>query len=303
MIPSFRQLQLFLALAERGSVTEAARVCGVTQPTASMQLKDLADTVGLPLFDVIGRRVHLTEAGRKLADTARLMLGEWANFAQEVDGMRGLTRGRLSVAVVSTAKYFMPRLLAGFCRRYPDIDIALEVLNRDGVVARLRDNRDDLAIMSKPPEDIETEEARFLSNPLVALAPLTESEKYKKPISLNDFAEDRLILREKGSGTRLSVDALFAGAGLKPRIRLELGSNEAIKQSIAGGMGVGVVSRHALGSDPASEGLFLPEVEGFPIETSWRIVFLKGKRLTPIARAFRDHLLIEARSLLPPAPP
>ncbi|MEI6573573.1 MAG: LysR family transcriptional regulator [Alphaproteobacteria bacterium] len=297
MTPSFRQLQLFLALAERGSVTEAARVCGVTQPTASMQLKDLADTVGLPLFDVIGRRVHLTETGTKLADTARLMLGEWAGFTQEVDGMRGLTRGRLSVAVVSTAKYFMPRLLAGFCRKYPEIDIALEVLNRDGVVARLRDNRDDLAIMSKPPEDLETEEARFLSNPLVAIAPLTDANKYKKLISLNMLAEDRLILREKGSGTRLAIDALFAGAGLKPRIRLELGSNEAIKQSVAGGMGVGVVSRHALNADPASEGLFLPEVEGFPIETSWRIVFLKGKRLSPIARAFRDHLLIEARSL------
>ena len=297
MMPSFRQLQLFLALAERGSVTEAARVCGVTQPTASMQLKDLADTVGLPLFDVIGRRVHLTEAGKKLAETARLMLGEWAGFAQEVDGMRGLTRGRLSVAVVSTAKYFMPRLLAGFCRKFPEIDIALEVLNRDGVVARLRDNRDDLAIMSKPPEDLETEEARFLSNPLVALAPLSDADKYKMPITLNEFSEDRLILREKGSGTRLAIDALFAGAGLKPRIRLELGSNEAIKQSVAGGMGVGVVSRHALNADPASEGLFLPEVEGFPIETSWRIVFMKGKRLSPIARAFRDHLLIEARSL------
>ena len=303
MNPSFRQLQLFLALAERGSVTEAARVCGVTQPTASMQLKDLADTVGLPLFDVIGRRVHLTEAGRSLAETARVMLNEWSGFTQEIDGMRGLTRGRLSVAVVSTAKYFVPSLLARFCRRYPDIDIALEVLNRDGVVARLRDNRDDLAIMSKPPEDLDTEGARFLSNPLVPLAPLSEQEKYKKPLSLSDFAEDRLILREKGSGTRLSVDALFSAAGLKPRIRLELGSNEAIKQSIAGGMGVGVVSRHALSSDPASEGLYLPEVEGFPIETSWRIVFLKGKRLSPIARAFRDHLLIEARALSPSAPP
>ena len=303
MTPSFRQLQLFLALAERGSVTEAARLCGVTQPTASMQLKDLADTVGLPLFNVIGRRVHLTEAGRSLADTARVMLTEWAGFQQEIDGMRGLTRGRLSVAVVSTAKYFMPRLLAGFCRKYPDIDIALEVLNRDGVVARLRDNRDDLAIMSKPPEDIETEEARFLLNPLVVIAPLSDADKYKKPINLSMFSEDRLILREKGSGTRLAVDALFAGAGLKPRIRLELGSNEAIKQTVAGGMGVGVVSRHALGSDPTAEGLFLPEVEGFPIETSWRIVFLKGKRLTPIARAFRDHLLIEARILSPSAPP
>lgn len=299
MIPSFRQLQLFLALAERGSVTAAARVAGVTQPTASMQLKDLAETVGLPLFNVIGRRVHLTDAGKSLADTARVMLTEWEGFTQEIDGMRGLTRGRLSVAVVSTAKYFMPRLLGGFCKKYPDIDIALEVLNRDGVVARLRDHLDDLVIMSKPPEDLDTEEARFLSNPLVAIAPLSETAKYKKSISLESFSEDRLILREKGSGTRLAVDALFAGAGIKPRIRLELGSNEAIKQSVAGGMGVGVVSRHALGSDPANEGLLLPKVEGFPIETTWRIVFLKGKRLSPIARAFRDHVLVEARALQP----
>ncbi len=298
MYPSFRQLQIFLALADRGSVTEAARLCGVTQPTASMQLKDLAQTMGVPLFDVIGRRVHLTEAGRTLATSARMILTEWEGLTQHMDGVRGLTRGRLSIAVVSTAKYFMPRLLASFFKQHPDIDVALEVLNRDGVVARLRDNLDDLTIMSMPPADIETEQASFLPNPLVAIASLDHPLHQISAIPLSRFVEDRLILREKGSGTRLAIDVAFAAAGLTPRIRLELGSNEAIKQSVAGGMGVGIVSRHALSADSAREGLAIPAIAGFPIETMWRIVFLKGKRLSPIARAFRDHLLIEARTIL-----
>ena len=167
---TFRQMRLFLALADTGSVSGAARALHVTQPTASMQLREVTEAVGLPLYEVIGRRVHLTDAGRDLAATARAIVDAWENFGQRVNAMHGLTRGRLRVAVVSTAKYFVPRLLGGFCAQYPDIEIALEVLNRDGVVQRLRENLDDLYVMSMPPADLDLEDHVFLSNPLVLVA-------------------------------------------------------------------------------------------------------------------------------------
>ncbi|MFM2210556.1 MAG: HTH-type transcriptional activator CmpR, partial [Pseudomonadota bacterium] len=151
---TFRQLRLFLALADTGSVSAAARVMHVTQPTASMQLKEVTGAVGLPLYEVVGRRLHLTDAGRALASTARDMLQSWEAFEQEIDAVKGLSRGKLRIAVVSTAKYFMPRLIGSFCRKHPAIDVSLEILNRDGVVQRLRDNTDDLYIMSMPPPDM-----------------------------------------------------------------------------------------------------------------------------------------------------
>ena len=149
---SFRQLRLFLALAETSSVSAAARAMHVTQPTASMQLKEMAQAIGLPLYEVISKKVHLTQTGRELALTAREMFQAWDAFEQGVDAAQGLTRGKLKVAVVSTAKYFMPRLIGSFCKKHPEIDVSLEILNRDGVVQRLRDNLDDLYIMSQPPK-------------------------------------------------------------------------------------------------------------------------------------------------------
>ncbi len=168
---TFRQMRLFLALADTGSVSAAARALHVTQPTASMQLREITESVGLPLYDVIGRKVFLTDAWRQLAQTARAIAGEWERFGQQVSAMKGLTSGRLSVAVVSTAKYFIPRLLGGFCEQHPSIDIALEVLNRDGVVQRLRENRDELYVMSQPPADMDLQDQVFLDNPLHLVAP------------------------------------------------------------------------------------------------------------------------------------
>ena len=151
MNATFRQIRLFQALAETGSVSAAARAMHVTQPTASMQLKELAQSIGLPLYELIGKKVHLTEVGQELAVTARAMVFEWESFQQRVDELKGLSRGKLRVAVVSTAKYFMPKMIGSFCQKYPAIDVSLEILNRDGVVQRLQNNLDDLYIMSMPP--------------------------------------------------------------------------------------------------------------------------------------------------------
>jgi DNA-binding transcriptional LysR family regulator len=285
---TFRQLRLFLALAETGSVSKAAAATHVTQPTASAQLKEMTEAVGLPLHEVISRRVHLTDAGRQLAHTARAMLAEWEGFEQQVDQMKGLSRGRLRVAAVRTAKYFIPRLIGSFCRLHPAIDVSLEVLNRDGVVARLRDNRDDIYIMSMPPE-LDLEDEVFMENPLVVIA--ARGAKLGRSLSLAQLKDQRFILREPGSGTRMATDRHFAKRRFRPDVRLELGSNEAIREAVAGGLGLGVISRHAL---QVGKDIRVLDVEGFPISSRWHVVHPRAKHLSPIAAAFRAHLLAHA---------
>lgn len=299
MNATFRQLRLFLAFAEHLSVTAAARACHVTQPTASMQLRELSDGVGMPLYEQVGKRLYLTAAGEALARTARAMMDEWTVFEQHVDGIKGMTRGRLRLSVVSTAKYFVPRLLGSFCAAFPDIDIALEVLNRDGVLKRLRDNLDDLYIMSAPPEDLELERHAFLSNPLEIIAMASHPLARQQRVALADLAPLRFILRERGSGTRLACDRHFAALGFRLDVRMELGGNEAVKQAVAAGLGLGVVSRHALGERPADEHLAVLAVEGFPVQSSWWTLYRKGKKLSPVAAAFLQHLEQAGR---PPEP-
>lgn len=289
---TFRQLRLFLALAETGSVSAAAKVMHVTQPTASMQLREVTQAVGLPLYELVSRRVHLTEAGQALARTARAIAGEWDAFEQRVSGAKGLTSGRLKVAVVSTAKYFVPRLLGSFCKLHPHIDISLEVLNRDHVITRLRANQDDLYVMSMPPSDLPLEDHILMPNPLVLIAPAGHPLAAKKRIKIDQLQAERFILREKGSGTRMATDAHLRQIGFAPGNVLELGSNEAIKESVEGQLGVSIVSRHALGAH--HEGLAVLNVQGFPVQSQWHLVWPKGKQLSPIAQVFKSHLMEEA---------
>lgn len=289
---TFRQLRLFLALAETGSVSAAAKVMHVTQPTASMQLREVTHAVGVPLYEVVSRRVYLTEAGQALARTARAIASEWDAFEQGISGAKGLTSGRLKVAVVSTAKYFVPRLLGSFCKLHPQIDISLEVLNRDHVITRLRANQDDLYVMSMPPGDLPLEDQILMPNPLVVIAAAGHRLAARKRVTLAQLQGERFILREKGSGTRMATDAHLRQLGFTPSAVLELGSNEAIKESVEGQLGVSIVSRHALG--PHWDGLAILNVQGFPIQSQWHLVWPKGKRLSPIAEVFRGHLIAQA---------
>jgi LysR family transcriptional regulator, low CO2-responsive transcriptional regulator len=290
MRTTFRQLRLLLALAETGSITAAARACHVTQPTVSMQLKELTAAVGLPLYEQIGKRLHLTAAGEALVKSAQNMSHEWAAFEQTLAGLKGLTRGRLRVAVVSTAEYFVPGMLGSFCAKHPEIDIALQVLNRDGVVARLRANLDDLYVMSMPPADTGLAQRMFLPNPLVVIAPLLHPLARRRTIPIALLARERFILREPGSGTRMACDAHFAALGFRPQVRLELGSNEAVKHAVAAGLGLSVVSRHALAPPPAADIVSVLRVQGFPIHSNWYVLYPSGKRLSPIATEFLAHL-------------
>ena len=292
---TFRQLRLFLALAETGSVSTAARMVHVTQPTASMGLKEITDAVGVPLYEVVARKVHLTQMGHELAKTARAISGEWDSFEQQVNSVKGLTRGKLKVAVVSTAKYFVPRILGTFCAKYPQIDISLEVLNRDGVVKRLEENLDDLYIMSQPPLHLDLEDEVFMPNPLLLIASKEHLLAKKKIVDLTSLTNEKFIFREKGSGTRMATDAHLKRLKFKPDVRLELGSNEAIKQAVIGGLGIAVLSRYSLGDKSDQEEVAILKCKDFPIQSSWHIVSPKGKKLSPIATIFKKHLSQQAK--------
>ena len=278
-------------------MTRAAQRCHITQPTASMQLRELSLSVGLPLYEVIGKKIHLTDMGKELAITARAMIDEWNSFNQRVDGVKGLSRGELRVAVVSTAKYFIPRMLGAFCQTYPEIDIKLDVFNRDGVIKVLRDNKVDIAVMSVPPSDLAVDSEMFLENPLIAIAPFNHPLAKRRNVPLALLAKEPLILREDGSGTRMMAEKFFKSHAIRPRVRLSLGSNEAIKEAVAGGLGCAILSQHALTANASEPSISILNIEGFPIQSQWFTVTVHGKKLGPVASVFRSYLREASRAI------
>jgi DNA-binding transcriptional LysR family regulator len=255
-----------------------------------MQIKKLTDVIGLPLFEQIGKKMYLTDAGRELYRTCRGIFEGISQFEMIAADMKGMKTGKLRLAVVTTAKYFAPRLLGAFCRQYPGIDVSLTVSNRDSVLARMTDNLDDLYILGQLPEDVDEIVQAFLGNPLVVFAPANHPLVNKKNITLRRIAQEPFISREYGSGTRMATERVFSKQGLKLKTRMELGSNEAIKQAVIGGLGISVLSRHttALGS-PIAE-LAELDVQGFPIEEKWYCTYPVGKQLSIVAQTFLSYL-------------
>jgi DNA-binding transcriptional LysR family regulator len=204
---TFRQLEIFEAIARHGSFTRAAEELFLTQPTASMQIKKLTDAIGIPLFEQIGKRIYLTDAGKALQSTCRDIFGSLNNFEMLVSDLQGLKRGKLRLAVVTTAKYFAPRLLGPFCKKYPGIDVSLKVSNRERLLERLNENLDDLYILGQPPETLDVVSDPFLDNPLVVLAPGSHPLVGKKNIPIAEIAQEPFIMRY------FSIIKSYSGAG------------------------------------------------------------------------------------------
>jgi DNA-binding transcriptional LysR family regulator len=215
----------------------------------------------------------------------------------KVAELKGMKQGRLRLATISTTKYFVPRLLGPFCQLYPGIDISLEVTNHERILERLSDNQDDLYILSQPPEDFDINCYPFVENPLVVLAPRHHPLVQQKNIPLSCLNGEPFIMREPGSGTRKAVQKLFEEHKISVKVRLELGSNEAIKQAIVGGLGISVLSRHTLALEGTNGPLAILDVEGFPIERYWYVVYPAGKQLSVIARTFLEYLQNEGKSI------
>ncbi len=294
---TLHQLKVFEAAARHGSFTRAAEELFLTQPTVSMQIKQLTKSVGLPLFEQVGKRLYLTEAGRELFATCRQIFDTIAQFEMKVADLKGLKQGQLRLAVITTAKYFIPRLLGPFCQLYPGIDIALQVTNHEGILERMSANLDDLYILSQVPEHMDVNYQPFLENPMVVVAPINHRLAKEKNISIQQLEDEPFIMREPGSGTRRSIQKLFDEHNISVKVKLELGSNEAIKQAIAGGLGISVLSRHTL--MPESSDLTILDVEHFPIKRDWYMVYPNGKQLSIVARTYCEYLLDAAKQFNP----
>lgn len=289
---TFRQFQVFEAIYRLGSFTRAAEELFLTQPTVSMQIKKLSETVGLPLFEHVGRNVEPTEAGKELYAACRSMFETLSNLEMKISDMKGLKRGRLHMGVVTTAKYLAPELLGEFSKIYPGIDLSLKVSNRENIIRRIRANEDDLYIMGRAPEgEFEVESFTFALNPLVVMAHRNHPLVGKKNISLEEIAKEPIIIREPGSGVRDAMFNAFEKIGAKPNIRMELGNNEAIKHAIAGDLGLSVLSLHTLSLEGTEGPVAVLDVEGFPILRNWYIVYPKGKELSLVAQTFLDFVI------------
>ena len=293
------QLSVFEAVARLGSYTRAAEELYMAQPTVSVQIKKLTDTVGLPLFEQFSKRAHLTDAGRELYATCREIFGKLEQAEDSFANLRGLGSGRLRLAASTTGKYFAPRMLAAFVQLHPGIEVSLQVHHRGALLDRMSENADDLYIFANPPPEAEAIRQAILPNPMVAFARADHPLAKQKKIPFKRFAQEPFLMREPGSGTRMVAQQVFESHGEKPSIRMELSTNEAIKQAILAGLGVSIMSHYTLGLDAEHRQLAVLDVEGFPLEHHWHFVYPIGKQLPLVAQAFMDFARQQARSLIP----
>ena len=293
---TLHQLRVFETTARLASFTKAAEELSITQPTVSSQIKQLSKVIGLPLFEQIGKQLYLTDAGKELLRTCREVFSSLDNFEMKIADFKGTKEGKLRLSVITTATYFIPRILGLFCQDYPSIDVSLQVTNHQQMRSRMQKNEDDLYILSQPPEDIDLKSESFIENPLVVVVRKDHPLVERTNIPLADLQPYPFIMRESGSGTRQAVEKLFKENDVDIRVRLELGSNEAIKQAIVGDLGISVLSKHTLTS-AWHQDLTILDVEHFPIPRHWYITYLAGKQLSIIAQTFLSFLMEKSQLL------
>jgi len=264
----------------------------------SMQIKQLEQSVGLPLFEQLGKKIFLTEAGHEFSRYAKAIMTQLDELEQVVNEMKGLQRGRLTIAVASTANYFAPRLLATFCQQHGEVTVSLDVTNREQLLKGLVENRTDLVIMGQPPAEMDLVAERFMDNPLVVIAPPDHPLATHRQIPLERLLEETFLVREQGSGTRSAVERFFAANQLALSTAMEMSSNEAIKQGVEAGLGLGIVSLHTLAMELALKRLVILDVVDFPIMRYWYIVYRSGKRLSLVAQAFQSFVREESAQIL-----
>jgi DNA-binding transcriptional LysR family regulator len=291
------QLRALDAAARLGSLTRAAEELHMAQATASVQIKKLSETVGLPLFEQVGNRIQLTEAGQRVCAGCSELFRVLSDMEGALAEMRGTPSGQLRLAAPASARPFASRLLGAFAQRNPGVQVSLHVEERTGLVRRLARNEDDLYMLVEPPEDREVVVQALAPNPLVVLACREHPLAGCAEIPFERIAEEPFVMREPGSGTRMLILRLFARHGIAPRIRMELGSDEAIREAIGAGVGISILPRYNFGLDALPTRLVCLDVEGFPLESHWHFVYPVGRRLPAAARAFMDFSRAEGKQL------
>lgn len=296
---TLRQLQIFEAIGRLNNFTRVAEELFLTQSTVSTQIKHLTELAGIPLVEVVGKKTYLTEAGEILYHACKDVINRLDNTEMAFADLKGIKTGSLNLSVISTAKYFAPEVLGKFWQRYPDIEVSLNVNNKENLLQRLANNEDDLYILGhNPPKELDIETIEFAVNPIYVMAskkhPLA---KKKQKISLKQLAEQSLIFREPGSGIRDVIESMFKSKGLKPSARMVLSNNEAIKHALIGQLGVSVLSLHTILLEGSKGPIALLNVEGFPVQRKWHLVYRKGKELSVVAQSFVEFLHIEGERL------
>jgi len=295
---TLRQIEVFNAVARHQNYTRAAEELHLSQPAVSMQIRQLEQGIGLPLFEQVGKQIHLTDAGEQMYAYGRNI----ANLLTEAEGVfeaiKGVERGNLTISVATTASHFATRLLAEFTKQHEGITISLDVTNREALRKQLENNEPDLVIMGQPPQGVDVEAAAFMENPLVMIAPAKHALIGQKKIPLSHFANENFVVRELGSGTRGATQRFFDEHGVPFNTGIEMTSNEAIRQAVEAGLGLGIVSIHTLELELETGRLDILDVEDFPIIRHWYVLQRKGKRLSPAAQAFREFVLNQAAQFI-----
>ncbi|MBU2759461.1 LysR family transcriptional regulator [Acidithiobacillus sulfurivorans] len=287
---TFRQLQIFSTVIRMKSFTKAADELFLAQPTISLQMKKLGEAIGLPLFQSSGKETRPTDAGQDLYAACRELFRTFENLETQLADRKGIRRGKLRLGVVTTAKYIAPELLAAFGQQFPGIEFGMKVSNRDEIIQRIQNGEDDLYVMGQVPDnEVDVEAIPFALNPLTVMVPRGHPlTRQKKPVPLHAVAEAPFLIREPGSGTRHAYLRLFEEQGLRPRIIMELSSNEAIKHAVASSLGISILSIHSLALEGTSGPIEVLETEQFPILRKWFLVYPRNRQLSLTAQKFLD---------------
>ncbi|WP_455208698.1 LysR family transcriptional regulator [Kaarinaea lacus] len=296
---TLRQLQIFEALGRLKNFSRVAEELFLTQSTVSTQIKHLTELAGMPLVEVVGKKTYLTAAGEILHQACKDVINRLDNAEMAFADLKGIKTGKLKVSVISTAKYFAPEVLGKFWQLYPGIEVSLNVNNKENILQRLINNEDDLYILGhNPPKELDIQAIAFASNPIYVMASKEHAlAKQNKRISLKQLAEQPLIFREPGSGIRDVVEKLFSAKGLKPNVRMILSNNEAIKHALIGQLGISVLSLHTILLEGTKGPIALLNVEGFPVQRKWHVVYRTGRELSVVAQSFVDFLCEEGEVL------
>lgn len=295
---TLQQLKLFESVYRNGSYTRAAEELHLSQPAISIQIKRLENQAGIPLFELVGKKIFPTIAGKAMYEASLDILSRISDLNKSIEEIKGEVKGPLQMSVVTTAKYFMPHLLGSFLKDYPEVVPKLKFTNRATVVDRLMDNIDDFVVMGQIPDEHRLNTFPFLENILVPVAPPDHPLAGKKNINLNKLIKERFLQREPGSGTRLVFERLLEKNGLSIEPYMELGSSEAIKQGVMAGLGLAVLSLHSLRLERDAGKLVVLDVNGFPFKRRWFAVHLKGKQLSLTAKTFLDFILENSHRVL-----
>ncbi len=287
---TLHQLKVFSVIAQKKSITKAAEELNMTQPAASIQLKNFQDQFDIPLTEVIGRQLYVTNFGLEIYDIAESILNQVGTIEYKTEAFKGLLSGKLRISVVSTGNYVMPYFLNGFLKQHPQIDLVLDVSNKTNVIKDLEQNEVDFSLVTVSPKHLEVNEEPIMINKLHLVAAKSNVLNIKKVEDKSLFNRIPLIYREEGSGTRFTMQEFFAQEHIKPKVKLELSTNEAIKQAVVADIGMSIVSLLSIKNELLQNELKIIPVKGLPLESQWKLIWLKKKNLSPVALAFLDYV-------------